>query len=231
VATIATWTEAAAIARARVTEVMVAPITRNDVKKSVSDALHGKTVVVAGPGFGTDDAARDAVRAILATWSGPALYDADALTLFAGKPEGFAKAKTPCVITPHAGEAARLLGITPADVEADRYAAARSLASRAKAVVVLKGACTLVADPTGRVAVSASANAALATAGSGDTLAGVIGAMLASLSPFDAACAGVFIHAAAAEAWSQAHGDRGLLASEIADEIPDVLFALVASAR
>jgi hydroxyethylthiazole kinase-like uncharacterized protein yjeF len=226
VATIATWDEAAAIARSRVTEVMVASLARDKIAKSIADALHGKSVVVAGPGFGTDDAARDAVRALLTIWKGPALYDADALTLFAGKPESFAKAKTPCVLTPHAGEAARLLETTAAAVEADRYAAARTLASRARAIVVLKGACTLVADPSGRVAVSASANAALATAGSGDTLAGIIGAMLASLSPFDAACAGVFIHAAAADAWSQAHGDRGLLASEIADGVPDVLFGL-----
>ncbi len=231
VATIATWTEAAAIARARVTEVMVATIDRDGVERSLAEALNGKSVVVVGPGFGTDDAAREAVNALLATWNGPALYDADALTLFTKRPERFAQAKTPCVITPHAGEAARLLGITPAAVEADRYAAARRLASRAKAVVVLKGACTLVADPSGRVAVSASANSVLATAGSGDTLAGIIGAMLASLSPFDAACAGVFIHAAAAEAWSDAHGDRGLLASEIADGVPDVLSGLVSSAR
>ena len=74
--------------------------------------------------------------------------------------------------------------------------------------------------------VNPSATPALATAGSGDTLAGIIGAMLASLDPFDAACAGVFIHSAAAEAWSAAHGDRGLLATEIADGVPDVLRAL-----
>jgi len=226
VATIATWEDAAAAVRARVTEAMVAPLTRGDVARSVAEALRGKDVVVAGPGFGVDEAAREAVTWLLATWAGPVLYDADAITLFTGEPARFAKSKTPCVLTPHAGEAARLLGGTAAAVESDRYAAARKLASVARAVVVLKGACTLIADPGGRVVVNPSATPALATAGSGDTLAGIIGAMLASLDPFDAACAGVFIHSAAAEAWSAAHGDRGLLATEIADGVPDVLRAL-----
>src|SRR6202011_5157896 len=128
----------------------------------------------------------------------PALYDADALTLFAGKPEAFAATATPCVLSPHAGEAARLLGVTSLAVEADRFASARALAARARAVVVLKGAYTLVAEPGGRVAVNPWATPALATAGSGDTLAGILGAILCALAPFDAACAAVFIHAAAA---------------------------------
>ena len=227
VATIATWEEAAAPVRARVTEEMVATLARGPgLGASVDAALSGKRAIVVGPGFGTDDDARAAVSALLERCKGPALYDADALTLFAGKPEAFAAAKTPCVLTPHPGEAARLLGTTSDAIEKDRYGSARAIAAKARAVVVLKGACSLVADPSGRVAVSASANPALATAGSGDTLAGIIGAMLCALSPFDAACAGVFIHAAAAEAWSAAHGDRGLLASEIAEGVPDVLRAL-----
>jgi NAD(P)H-hydrate epimerase len=226
VATIATWDDAVDAIGGRVTEGMVAGIARSHVARSVGALLEGKKVVVAGPGFGVDDAAREAVSALLTTWTGPAIYDADALTLFAGKPAHFAKHKTTCVLTPHPGEAARLLGTTSAAVEADRYAAVRTLASRAGSVVVLKGACTLIAHPDGRVVVNPAATPALATAGSGDTLAGITGAMLASLDPFDAACAAVFIHAAAAEAWSASHGDRGLLATEIADGVPDVLRAL-----
>jgi NAD(P)H-hydrate epimerase len=204
---------------------MVASIDPADVTGSIDRALHGKQAIVVGPGFGTDAAARAAVTHILSSWEGPAIYDADALTLFTGNAAAIASAKTPCVLTPHSGEAARLLGTNAAAIEADRYAAARTLAARARAVVVLKGAHTLIADPDGRV-VSPAASPGLATAGSGDTLSGITGAMLAGLPAFDAACAAVFIHAAAAEAWGAKHGDRGLLAIEIGDGVPDVVFAL-----
>jgi NAD(P)H-hydrate epimerase len=226
VVTVASWEDAASSLRSRVTEAMVTSLDHADVTGSVDRALHGKQAIVVGPGFGTDAAARAAVTHILSTWDGPAIYDADALTLFTGNAAALAAAKTPCVLTPHAGEAARLLGTNAAAVEADRYTAARTLAARARAVVVLKGAHTLIADPDGRVVVSPAASPVLATAGSGDTLSGITGAMLAALPAFDAACAAVFIHAAAAEAWGAAHGDRGLLASEIADGVPDVLRAL-----
>ena len=229
-ATIASWDETAAVLRARVTEEMVTPLVRGPgAAASVKDALAGKKVIVAGPGFGTDADARAALDAILGEWSGPAVYDADALTTLAATPESFARGSTTAVLTPHPGEAARLLGSTAADVEADRYAAARALSKRTGAVVILKGAYTLVADPAGRVVVNPAATPALATAGSGDTLAGILGAMLCALPPLDAACAAVFIHAAAAAAWSEAHGDRGLLASEIALGVPSVLRALTAA--
>jgi NAD(P)H-hydrate epimerase len=227
-ATICSWEDSAEAFRARVVEEMVAPIARAaGMAASLDAALERKRAIVVGPGFGTDADASAAVRALVSRWKGPAVYDADALTIFAGTPEAFAEASTTVVLTPHAGEAARLLGTTSSHIEADRFASARALASRARAVVVLKGAHTLVADPGGRVVVNPSTCPALATAGSGDTLAGILGAMLCALPPFDAACAGVFVHARAAEAWSAAHGDRGLLASEIADGVPDVLAALL----
>jgi NAD(P)H-hydrate epimerase len=226
-ATIASWEESAPVVRGRVTEEMVTVLTRGaGLAGSLDAALDRKKAIVVGPGFGTDADALAAVNALLDRWKGPAVYDADALTLLAGAPEGFARATVPCVLTPHAGEAARLLGTTSELVEGDRFAAARTLARRARSVVVLKGAYTLIAEPDGRVAVNPSACPALATAGSGDTLAGIVGALLCGLASFDAACAAVFIHAAAGGAWSAAHGDRGLLASEIADGVPDVVRAL-----
>ncbi len=227
-ATICSWEDSVDALRARVTEEMVAPLARGaGMTASLDAVLERKRAVVAGPGFGTDADASAAVRALVTRWKGPAVYDADALTIFAGAPEAFAEAATTAVLTPHAGEAARLLGTTSSGVESDRFASARALAARARAVVVLKGAHTLVADPSGRVVVNPSTCAALATAGSGDTLAGILGAMLCALPAFDAACAAVFVHARAAEVWSHAHGDRGLLASEIADGVPDVLAALL----
>src|SRR5580704_7279119 len=144
--------------------------------------------------------------------------------MFAGRPSVFMAAKK-AVLTPHPGELARLLGKTTADIEADRFRAARELVAATGAVVVLKGAHTLVASPDARMAVSPVACPALATAGSGDTLGGIIGAMACALPPFEAACAGVLLHALAGEAWSRAHGgaDRGMLASEIADMVLPLL--------
>src|SRR5262249_31137280 len=129
-------------------------------------------------------------------------------------------------LSPHPAEAARLLGLTTDAVEANRFAAARTLAEKSRAVVLLKGARTIIASPEGRIVVNPTGNPALATAGAGDVLAGVVAALACPLAPFEAACAGAFLHGAAADAWARDHGDRGLLASEIAARLPDVLRAL-----
>ena len=225
--TIATWPESAAAVEAGVVEAMTTRLDRANVASSIDAALVGKRAVVVGPGLGLDAAARAAIEGVLAFY-GPIVIDADALTLFAGSPESFAPARA-AILTPHSGECARLLGITPAEVEADRFAAARTLASRARAVVLLKGAHTIIASPEGRIVVNATGSAALATAGSGDVLAGILGALACTLSPFDAACAGAFIHGLAGDAWSATNGDRGLLASEIADLVPRTLTALASA--
>jgi ADP-dependent NAD(P)H-hydrate dehydratase / NAD(P)H-hydrate epimerase len=221
--TIATWPDAATAIESRVLEVMTARIDTASPATSLGPLLAGKRAVVVGPGFGLGDDARAAVEYVLASYAGPTVVDADALTLFAGRAAALRTAKN-AILTPHPGEAARLLGTTTDAVEADRWRAARDLAAAAGAVVVLKGAHTIVAPPTDApAAVSPVACPALATAGSGDVLGGVVGAMACSLAALDAACAGVLAHAFAGEAWSAAHGgaDRGLLASEIADEIAD----------
>jgi len=222
-ATIATWTESAAAVEAGVVEAMTARIDRADVARSIDLAIAGKRAVVVGPGLGLDADARAAVERAL-SFGGPIVVDSDALTLFAGKPE--ALAASGAILTPHPGECARLLGTTTAAVEADRFAAARTLASRARATVLLKGARTIVSSPDGRVAVNATGNAVLATAGAGDVLAGILGAFACTLAPFEAACAAAFVHGVAADAWSATSGDRGLLASEIADLVPRTILAL-----
>jgi NAD(P)H-hydrate epimerase len=183
--------------------------------------------VAIGPGFGTDGAARAAVERVLATFHGTILVDADALTCFAGSPEAFAAARA-VILTPHPGEAGRLLGVTAAEIERDRFAAAREIARRSRAVVVLKGAHTIVCAPDRAPRINPAATSALATAGSGDVLSGTIVAVGASLDPFDAATAGVFIHGASGEAWARAHADRGMLAHDIADGLPAAIGALAA---
>jgi NAD(P)H-hydrate epimerase len=177
-----------------------------------------------GPGFGLGDDAKTAVEYVLASWRGPIVVDADALTMFASRPSVFMAAKE-AILTPHPGELARLLGQKGEQIEADRFRAARELVAATGAVVVLKGAHTIVASPDSRMVVTPVACPALATAGSGDVLGGIIGALACSLSPFEAAIAGVMLHALAGEAWSRQRdgADRGLLASEIADILPHQL--------
>jgi NAD(P)H-hydrate epimerase len=222
-ATIATWPDAIASIEPRVVEIMTTAI---ESTAQLEGVLANMRAVIVGPGFGTVDRARQVVDHVLTMFPVPIVCDADALSLLAGAIEDFAAAGGRAILTPHAGELARLLGTTSEAIENDRFAAARSAAARANAVVLLKGPYTVVAAPDARIVVSGSGSAALATAGSGDVLAGVVAALACSLPPFTAAWCGAFLHGVAGAAWEKEHGDRGLLASEIADQLPGVLAAL-----
>lgn len=236
-ATIVTWPDAAASLESRVVEVMTARIGEQlpegpDGDATLFDQIDGvlvnKRAVVVGPGFGTGDRARTAVSHVLVEYTGPIVVDADALTMHAGAIEDFAAASGRAILTPHAGELARLLGVTSEDVESDRFGAARAAAQRARAVVVLKGPYTVIAAPDGRLVVNSTGNPALATAGAGDVLAGLAGALACSLPPFEAAWSAAYLHGASGDAWRAKNGDRGLLASAIADGLPSVLKELLA---
>jgi hydroxyethylthiazole kinase-like uncharacterized protein yjeF len=226
--TVATWPEAADALDGRTVEVMTARLDAKDVVGSVDSLLRRAKVIVMGPGFGKDDRAREVVRHVLTTWRGPLVVDADALAMFSNDAEVFASAKGQLVLTPHPGELATLLGSTAKDIEHDRFVALSKAVERGRSVTVLKGEHTLIGSPDEAPVINGSGTSALATAGSGDILSGTIGALACTLSPFEAAYAGVHLHGLAAEAWSQSHGDRGLLAHEIADEYPGVIARLVA---
>jgi len=202
------------------------------LRGAIGDALDGKDAVVIGPGLGRDADARARVLEVLGAGV-PAVLDADGLTVLADAPEAIAAAAGPVVITPHPGEAARLLATTAAAIEADRLAAARALAGKTRAVVVLKGARTIVCDGTlgdEYCAINPTGSPALATGGTGDVLAGTIGALLAQgLEPALAARAGVFVHGRAGERLAVAHGPRGALASDLPVAIAGVVRDLVAS--
>jgi len=190
-------------------------------------ALAGFDAVVVGPGLGTAPGTVRFLEELISRARMPIVADADALNAFAGRPGFFAERRGATVLTPHPGEAARLLARSTARVQADRLGAARTLARRGRAVVVLKGARTLVSSPAGEVAVNPTGTPLLATAGSGDVLAGLVGALLAGgLAPREAAVAGAWLHGAAAEALASRLGDAGLLAHETADAIPRVRAAL-----
>ena len=176
------------------------------------DALAARASVLAvGPGLGRSEWAQTLWARALQT-DKPLLLDADALNLLAAQPRVLPAG---AVITPHPGEAARLLACEVAAIERDRFAAARALAERYGAVVVLKGAGTLVAAPDARVEVCTEGNPGMASGGMGDVLSGVIAALLAQgLSAQDAARLGVALHARAGDIAARA-GERGLLASDL----------------
>jgi hydroxyethylthiazole kinase-like uncharacterized protein yjeF len=187
--------------------------------------------VVAGPGMGTSDAARHCLDAAVAG-DGPLLLDADALNLLAADPDLQARVAArgsagggPAVLTPHPLEAARLLGVTAAIVQADRLENARELAMRLDAIVVLKGAGTVIARPDGEVAINPTGNPGLATGGSGDVLSGLIGALLAQGWPaWESALAGVWLHGAAADRLvEEGCGPIGMTAGELPRAIRTVL--------
>jgi len=168
--------------------------------QGLESVLDRVTVVAAGPGLGTGDGAAATLEWLLATWKGPLLLDADALNLFAGRPQRFAGRDAPPVLTPHPGELARLLGRDTSSVLADRLGAAHEAAAAAAAVVVAKGFRTIVADPEGEAWIIPTGDSGLASGGSGDVLTGTIAALLAQgLEPIRAALVGSWLHGRAGE--------------------------------
>jgi hydroxyethylthiazole kinase-like uncharacterized protein yjeF len=192
--------------------------------------LAGKDAIAIGPGLITGAAGLALVEAALAS-SLPTVIDADGLNAIANAPARLADAAGPVVITPHPGEAGRLLATTAAAIESDRLAAARALAALTRAVVVLKGARTIVCD--GRAGarfctINPTGGPALATGGTGDVLAGTIAALLAQgLPAVDAARAAVYAHGLAGDRLLARLG-RGATATDLADELAPTITSLLA---
>ena len=180
--------------------------------------------LLVGPGLGRDDHSMQLVLQIIAgQLQGPraAVVDADALYALSRTPGWSSTVKIPLVLTPHSGEMSRLSGVEASSIERDRFAAAAHYAREWNQVLVLKGAPTIVADPLGRMSVNPTGNPLLATAGTGDILAGCISALLAGgAAPYDAARAGVYIHGYAADLAIQSFGDRGMVAGDLLPLLP-----------
>lgn len=213
--------DAAAVIAPAIEAVMLSPFGSSE---ALAEAAAGMDAVVIGPAAGVTDATQDNLRALAGT--GAALVvDADALTVFEGWPADlFEVLDRDDVLTPHEGEFKRLF---PGLLEQGREAAALQAAKRAGAVVVLKGPETLIAAPDGRLAVNDNGTPWLATAGSGDVLAGMIGGLVAQrMDSFDAARAAVWMHAEAARGFGP-----GLTAEDLPDRLPAVLAALYPQPR
>jgi NAD(P)H-hydrate epimerase len=211
--TIAVPEAAFAVYAATLTSIMVQPLVKaGDFARLLADRRY--TALLIGPGAGVDETTRERTLAMLGT-ARPVLLDADAISIFAGDPAALARAiQGPCVMTPHEGEFARVF-----DSGGDKLQRARAAAHCSGAVIVLKGADTVIAAPDGRCIVNSNAPASLATAGSGDVLGGMILGLLAQgMDAFLAAAAGVWLHGAAASDFGP-----GLLAEDLPDLLPPVL--------
>jgi NAD(P)H-hydrate epimerase len=197
--------------------------------RQLSAAAGQYDAIVVGPGLGRHAATLRRTARLLEELRRPVVVDADGLTALAGRDRWWRTLTAPAVLSPHPGEFARLLkgDAPPGDDDAAREAAAVQAARLWEHVVVLKGANTVVAAPDGTMLRSAVATPALATAGSGDVLAGAIGAMLAAgLAPVDAAGVSVAVHAAAGLLAEQRIGTAGVLASDIAGLLPEAMTVL-----
>jgi len=195
----------------------LAPASAKAVRRAFERAAAGAF----GPGLGRDPGSIDLAREVLPTIEAPLVLDADGLNAFAGKLDLIAARTTPTILTPHAGELGRLLERSAEEISEHRLAAAREAARAAGAVVVLKGDDTIVTDGE-RVAVNALSAPALATAGSGDVLTGLVAALLArGLDSFAAACAAVLAHARAGrDAATRVGAAESVIAGDVIDSIP-----------
>jgi ADP-dependent NAD(P)H-hydrate dehydratase / NAD(P)H-hydrate epimerase len=188
--------------------------------KEVLSGLDRFRCLVVGPGLGRAEPTVAAVRRLVAEAPVPLVLDADGLNALEGDLEPLLARPAPTLLTPHAGEYARLAG---EPVGEDRVAAARGLAGRGRAVVLLKGSRTVVASPEGRAAINLTGGPWLATAGTGDVLSGILGALVAQgLAPFEAAVAGAFLHGRAADVARH----TGLIAGDLIEALPSVLMLL-----
>jgi len=206
---------------------------------AASLARRGDHARVAGPGLGTGAATRRLVLALLAARGEvPLVLDADALNVLAGSWKALRKSRAPRVLTPHPGEAARLLGREVGADDRARIAAAREVAAQSGAICCLKGRATVVTDGE-RVYVNPTGNPGMATAGAGDVLSGILGAYLAATTsgldrtwtPWDAACTAVHVHGLAGDLARRQLGTRGLIASDLIQFLPQAQERLAESLR
>jgi len=189
---------------------------------NIVEAMIGKKAVVLGPGLGTAEESVELVRRLYRDCTLPMVVDADGLNILAGT--GINNPAAARVLTPHPGEMSRLTGKSTKGIQADRQQTAESFARANRVYMVLKGAGTVIAGPEQDTVINPTGNPGMAAGGMGDVLAGVIGGFLAQgLSPWQAACLGVYSHGLAGDRLAASMAGFGYLASEVADELPATL--------
>ncbi len=219
------------IVEIKLTEMMTLPIAETK-DQSPADAalpeilnfLEGKQALAMGPGISLHPDTQALVKGLLPKVPCPMVLDADALTILADHLELLNETKQPLILTPHPGEMARLIHGSVQEVQQNRLEIAAEFSQKHAVTLVLKGHRSVIAAPDGRLAINSSGNPAMASGGMGDTLTGMIAGFLGQgFEPFKAACLGVFVHGAAADRRIAKVASRGLLASQILNEIPHVI--------
>lgn len=197
-------------------------------EKALCEWAAARDVVALGPGLGRDPMLPALVEGLARSIDRPMVIDADGLFALHGRLDALTERRAPTILTPHPGEAAHLLDSRSDRINQDRPAAARELARRADAIVVLKGAATVIANPEGRAVIIPTGGPALASGGTGDVLTGVVAGLLASgIEAFDAALLGAWWHGATADHLIRGRAGFGLMASEVADALPESAAAIV----
>jgi NAD(P)H-hydrate epimerase len=219
------------ILEVKLTEAMTFPIAETAEKTAASAALdqilhflQGKQALVMGPGISTNEDTATLVKELLVKAPCPVLLDADAITAVSEDPAILRKVEIPLVLTPHPGEMARICHCAVSDVQRNRLESASRFSRDYGVVLVLKGYRTIIAAPDGKLAINSTGNPAMASGGTGDTLTGIIAGLLAQgFDPFHAACMGVYVHGAACDRIFGGVSSRGLLATDMLDQVPAVL--------
>ncbi len=222
----------------KVTEVMTAPLPETETGSLHSKAietldpwLNWSHVLALGPGLSTHPETRAFVHAFLRKADKPLVIDADGINNLAGEFDLIQNYPSDLVFTPHVGELSRLTGVSQKDILHNRVQITRESAQKLRAVVLLKGAPTLIASPEGTVYFNVTGNPGMATAGSGDVLTGLIAGFLAQgLSGLQAALTGAFVHGMAGDLAAETLGQRGIIAGDILNAVPEAL-RLLASAK
>lgn len=217
------------------TEVMTAEVAATEsggfaraAEKDLVELAASRDVVAIGPGLGREQETSDLVCRLLGAIDRPIVLDADGLYGLAGRLELLHDRSAVTILTPHPGEAARLLSTEITRINSDRVSAARRLAEQSQSIVVLKGAGTVVANPIGRTLIVSTGGPALASGGTGDVLTGIVAALLGSQRPaFEAAGLAAWWHGASADRLDSEHIGFGILASEIADGLPAYAASLI----
>ncbi len=225
---------------AKLLEAMTAPMPETKERtlaraciEELLSFINERTAVAIGPGLTTHPETVELLHALVPRLEKPSVLDADALNALAGRTALLTECKIPPILTPHPGEMARLVEhATTQSVNADRIGAAVTFARARRVMLVLKGARTVVANPDGRAAICPTGNPGMATAGTGDVLTGMIVGLLAQgLSPWDAACAGTYLHGLAGDLASFRLGLAGMTAGDVIEQIPYALAHTAHGAR
>lgn len=229
--TLACPTGVAEILEIKTTEAMTVPVSDTEDHSFAAAAIarlvslaSERDVVAIGPGVSRNPETAGLMRELAKLVEQPLVIDADGLNAFAGEsglPSILKSRSAATVLTPHPGEAARLLGVSSAEINRDRVSAAHRMSDATGAVVLLKGAGTVISSPDGRVAINPTGGPALSAGGTGDVLTGMLAAFIGQgLCAFDAAVLAAWVHGDAGDRLARRTGNSGLLASELADEVP-----------